>query len=47
MLEAAGFEFVSITDSHPVADGFTSVIIEATTARDLMPVDRAELPSPT
>jgi hypothetical protein len=25
-----GFESVSITDGHPVADGFTSVIIEAT-----------------
>jgi SAM-dependent methyltransferase len=30
MMEAAGFVDVSITDSHPVADGFTSVLIRAT-----------------
>ena len=29
-LEAVGFVDVSITDSHPVADGFTSVIIRTT-----------------
>jgi arsenite methyltransferase len=29
ILEAVGFDFVSIHDNHPVADGFTSVIIRA------------------
>jgi ubiquinone/menaquinone biosynthesis C-methylase UbiE len=29
ILEAVGFDLVSIDDSHPVADGFTSVIIRA------------------
>ena len=28
-LEAAGFSEISITDSHPVADGFTSVLVRA------------------
>ena len=30
MLEAAGFAAVTIEDSHPVADGFTSVMVRAT-----------------
>lgn len=32
-LEAAGFADVSITDSHPVADGFTSVLVRAARPR--------------
>jgi arsenite methyltransferase len=31
MLEAAGFVEIAIVDSHPVADGFTSVLIRAST----------------
>jgi arsenite methyltransferase len=31
-LEAAGFTRVELTDSHPVADGFTSVFVHATKA---------------
>ena len=30
MLETAGFDSVSIEDSHPVAEGFTSVMVRAT-----------------
>ena len=33
MLTAAGFVDVRIDDSHPVATGFTSVIVRATTRR--------------
>ena len=38
MLEAAGFVEIAIEDSHPVADGFTSVLIRAVSAAS--PVDR-------
>jgi arsenite methyltransferase len=31
MLEAAGFVEITIDDSHPVADGFTSVLVRAVT----------------
>jgi ubiquinone/menaquinone biosynthesis C-methylase UbiE len=34
LLEAAGFAAVEITDSHPVAEGFTSVFVRATKPED-------------